>query len=331
MFFCFVLSCFCQATFSFSTDEIYQSFPVWLLDFELEKPSLFQGIQDFSHILLYYFLGLFVCFLTCKSLIRLELILIHSVKCGFNFIIFPHGYPILSQHYLLNSLSLAALLDPIASRATLRHKERQWLTQDCQLVSGRAGARPRVQLILLSLKLVACSWGAFPGGCGLLGFWLRQSSPLVPWALSVLSQVMLCSSLEWDIFIATITPRCMGTAFSSLPGWKCDKIFGIQERCFTINAEMYLQNTGYCLSHISFESFVFKAWPHITRCAFSAFSKGGFFFSTMISKEAMVVSLHRSHSIWDHTWGCQAVKEVHVLANYSLMPAFVGTRLLTTF
>ena len=38
---------------------------------------------------------------------------------------FSDGYPICFEHYLLNSLSLAALLDPIAPRAALRHKERQ--------------------------------------------------------------------------------------------------------------------------------------------------------------------------------------------------------------
>ena len=69
-----------------------------------------------------------------------------------------------------------------------------------------------------------------------------------------------------------------GTALSSLSGQKRDKIFGIWERCFTINTEMFLQTTGYCLNHISVESFVFKAWPHITRYAFLAFNKGGFFF-----------------------------------------------------
>lgn len=91
-----------------------------------------------------------------------------------------------------------------------------------------------------------------------------------------------CAHLQSEIYSLPLSHlAARGTAFSSLSGQKCDKIFGIQERCFTINAEMFLQTTDYCLNHISVESFVFKTWPHITRCAFLAFSKGGFF-STII-------------------------------------------------
>lgn len=122
-------------------------------------------------------------------------------------------------------------------------------------------------LVLKELSQVAVSWAV----CwGRPAHWLR--------GLWVRCPRSCCAHLQSEMYSLPLSHlAARGTAFSSLSGQKCDKIFGIQERCFTINAEMFLQTTGYCLNHISVESFVFKTWPHITRCAFLAFSKSGFF------------------------------------------------------
>ena len=87
-------------------------------------------------------------------------------------------------------------------------------------------------------------------------------------------------------------------AFSSLPGQKCDKTFGIQERCFTVSTEMFLQTVDYCLNYISVQSFVFQGMASHHKVCFLAFNKGGFF--AINPKEAEFVSVHRSRSIGDH-------------------------------